>query len=187
MMELTVESTKGHFEEPRPFASSGSFVKDKVVIVTGSVGNLGLATVRALEHGGARTVLVDRSKDRLTEIFPDLANSPRHMFAGGVELADDGSLKAMVDAIVERFGRIDGLVNTVGGYRGGKPVHETELADWDFLFGVNLRTTLLCSRAVVPQMMRQSSGRIVNVASAMACTEAPDMLLTARQRARCCA
>jgi len=44
-------------------------------------------------------------------------------------------------------------------------VHETDLADWDFLFEVNLRTTLLCCRAVVPQMLRQGSGRIVNVAS----------------------
>ena len=75
------------------------------------------------------------------------------------------SLARMAQAACERFGRIDALVNTVGGYRGGKPVHEMDLADWDFLFGVNLRTTLLCSRAVIPQMLRQGGGRIVNVAS----------------------
>jgi NAD(P)-dependent dehydrogenase (short-subunit alcohol dehydrogenase family) len=166
MMELTVEPTmKSNFEERLPLVSSSNSVKDKVVIVTGAVGNLGLVTARALQNGGARTVLVDRSKDRLAESFPELANSARHLFAGGIDLADGRSLLKVVDSIVERFGRIDGLVNTVGGYRGGKPVHETELTDWDFLFGVNLRTTLSCCRAVIPQMLRQTSARIVNVAS----------------------
>jgi NAD(P)-dependent dehydrogenase (short-subunit alcohol dehydrogenase family) len=53
----------------------------------------------------------------------------------------------------------------VGAWRGGKPAHDTDLGDWDFLFGVNVRTTLLCCRAVIPQMLRQGHGRIVNVAS----------------------
>jgi NADP-dependent 3-hydroxy acid dehydrogenase YdfG len=71
----------------------------------------------------------------------------------------------MVKTTSERFGQIDALVNTVGGWRGGKPVHEMDLADWDFLFGVNLRTRLLCCRAVIPQMLRQGHGKIVTVAS----------------------
>ena len=56
-------------------------------------------------------------------------------------------------------------MNTVGGYRGGKPVHEADLADWAFLFNVNVRTKLLCCRVVIPQMLKQQSGKIVNVAS----------------------
>jgi NAD(P)-dependent dehydrogenase (short-subunit alcohol dehydrogenase family) len=60
---------------------------------------------------------------------------------------------------------VDALVHTVGAWRGGNPVHETDLADWDFLFNVNLRTTLLCCRAVVPQMLKQGNGRIITVAS----------------------
>jgi NAD(P)-dependent dehydrogenase (short-subunit alcohol dehydrogenase family) len=136
-----------------------------VVIVTGSVGNLGLATARGLQEAGAKTVLVDRSDDRLRENYPELADSPDHLLAGGIDLANPDSLARMVQSACGRFGRIDALVNTVGGYRGGKPVHETDLADWDFLFGVNLRTTLLCCRAVIPQMLRQGHGKIVNVAS----------------------
>ena len=57
------------------------------------------------------------------------------------------------------------LVNTVGGYRGGKPVQEADPADWDFLFNINVRTTLNCSRAVIPQMLKQGRGKIINVAS----------------------
>jgi len=136
-----------------------------VVIVTGSVGNLGLATAQGLQAAGAKTVLVDRSDDRLRENFPDLIDSPDHLLAGGIDLTNPDSLARMVQSACDRFGRIDALVNTVGGYRGGKPVHETDPADWDFLFGVNLRTTLLCCRAVIPPMLRQGGGKIVNVAS----------------------
>lgn len=137
----------------------------KIVIVTGAVGNLGLATARVLQKVGAKTVLVDRSNERLRENYPDLISSPDHLLAGGVDLANPDSLAQTVQTALARFGRIDSLVNTVGAWRGGKPAHETDLADWDFLFGVNVRTTLLCCRAVIPQMLRQSHGAIVNVSS----------------------
>src|SRR6266704_3395064 len=136
-----------------------------VVIITGAVGNLGLATARRFQTAGARTVLVDRSLDRLRDAFRDIANSPDHFLSGGVDLSDPTSLGALVESILTRFNRIDALVHTVGAWRGGKPVHEDDLANWDFLFGVNLRTTLLCCRAVIPQMLKQGRGKIITVAS----------------------
>jgi NAD(P)-dependent dehydrogenase (short-subunit alcohol dehydrogenase family) len=136
-----------------------------VVIITGAVGNLGLATARAFQTAGARTVLVDRSVDRVRDTFPDLVDSEDHLLAGGVDLSDAASLARLIEGTLARFGRIDTLVHTVGAFRGGKPVHETELSDWDLLWNVNLRTTLLCCRAVIPQMLKQGRGKIVNVAS----------------------
>jgi len=87
------------------------------------------------------------------------------LLVGGIDLTDATSLGKLIDQTLARFGRVDALVNTVGGYRGGKPVHETDLADWDFLFNINVRTTLLCCRAVIPQMLKQQRGAIINVAS----------------------
>ena len=145
--------------------TSSNQLAGKVIIVTGSVGNLGQATARSLHEVAAKTVLVDRSEDRLRENYPDLVDSPDHLLAGGTDLTNPDSLTRMVQSACDRFGQIDALVNTVGGWRGGKPVQETDLTDWDFLFGVNLRTTLLCCRAVIPQMLRQGHGKIVNVAS----------------------
>jgi NAD(P)-dependent dehydrogenase (short-subunit alcohol dehydrogenase family) len=139
--------------------------KDQVVIITGAVGNLGAATARAFHATGARTVLVDRSPDRLGKTFPEWTNSPNHFLAGGVDLADPASLARMVDETLARFGRVDALVNTVGAFRGGKPVHEADPADWEFLFNANVRTTLYCCRAVIPQMLKQKRGRIISVSS----------------------
>src|SRR3954463_13175889 len=140
-------------------------MKDKVAIITGAVGNLGMATARLFEQGGAKTVLVDRSPERVREAFKDLVDSPNHLLAGGIDLSDLSSLGKLIEQSLTKFGRLDVLVNTVGGCRGGKPVHEAELADWDFLFNINVRTTLLCCRAVIPHMIGQKSGKIINIAS----------------------
>jgi NAD(P)-dependent dehydrogenase (short-subunit alcohol dehydrogenase family) len=138
---------------------------EQVVIITGAVGNLGAATARAFQQLGARTVLVDRSTERLRAAYPALMTSPDHLLAGEVDLSDAGSIAQMVEEAVRKFGRIDALVNTVGGYRGGKPAHEEDVATWDFLFNVNVRTTLLCCRAIIPRMLAGRGGRIINVAS----------------------
>jgi NAD(P)-dependent dehydrogenase (short-subunit alcohol dehydrogenase family) len=140
-------------------------LKNKVVIITGAAGNLGSATARLFQQFGAKTVLVDRSPDRVREAFKDLAGSPDHLLAGGVDLSDAASLGKLVEQTLAKFCRVDALVNTVGAFRGGKPVHEADPADWDFLFSANVRTTLLCCRAVIPQMLKQKSGRIINVSS----------------------
>ena len=136
-----------------------------VVIITGATGNLGSVTARAFQATGARMVLVDRSQDRLREVFAGLTDSPQHLLAGGVDLSDAASLGQLLTNSLTRFGRIDALVHTVGAWRGGKLVHETDLADWDFLFNVNLRTTVLCCRAVIPQMLKQGRGNIITIAS----------------------
>jgi len=138
---------------------------EQVVIITGAVGNLGAATARAFQMAGDKTVLVDRSQEKLRDAFSSIANSPDHLLAGGVDLSEPDSLGKLVADALSRFGRIDALVHTVGAWRGGKPVHEDDLANWDFLFNVNLRTTLLCCRAVIPQMLKEGRGKIITIAS----------------------
>jgi NAD(P)-dependent dehydrogenase (short-subunit alcohol dehydrogenase family) len=137
----------------------------KVAVITGAVGNLGMATARVFRNQGARTVLVDRSQARVQDAFPEIADSDNHLLVGGVDLSNSESIAKIIEQTISKFGHLDVLVNTVGGYRGGKPVHETDFDDWDFLFNINLRSTLLCCRAVIPQMLKQGHGRIINVAS----------------------
>ncbi len=137
----------------------------RVVMVTGAAGNLGSAVAQAFQAAGAKLVLVDRAADRLQRLFPDLVDSPNYFLATSVDMTDADAVEAMVDEAVKRFGRVDVLVNTVGGFRAGTPVHETPFETWDFLLNLNARTVFTASRAIIPHMLRQGSGRIVNVAA----------------------
>jgi NAD(P)-dependent dehydrogenase (short-subunit alcohol dehydrogenase family) len=136
----------------------------RVVLITGALGNLGSATTAVFEAAGVRLVLVDRSVERLRETYGPLAANG-HLLLGGVDLSDPTAVDRMVADAWAHYGRLDVLFNTVGAFRGGKPVHEDDLETWDFLFQVNLWATLLTCRATVSRMLRQGSGRIINTAS----------------------
>ena len=108
---------------------------------------------------------MDRSPDRLQKVFPELADSPQHFLANSVDLSDVTTVEKMVAETVQRLGRIDVLINTAGGYKAGTPLHETPLADWDFLLNLNARSLVISCRSVIPQMLQQGSGKIVSIAS----------------------
>jgi NAD(P)-dependent dehydrogenase (short-subunit alcohol dehydrogenase family) len=134
-------------------------------MVTGAAGNLGQAVTKAYLAADAKLVLVDRQPNRLKRLFPELADSADHYLATSVDLTDEEAVQGAVDEAVRRFGRIDVLANTAGGWRGGKPVHETPLDTLDFLLNLNARTVFISSSAVVPAMLEQGSGQVVNVAA----------------------
>jgi NAD(P)-dependent dehydrogenase (short-subunit alcohol dehydrogenase family) len=140
-------------------------LEGRVVLVTGALGNLGRATARAFHEAGARVALADRGRGRLAEGFAEWKGAADVLFLDGVDLADPASAEAMCRDAAARFGRLDVLVSTVGAFRGGRPVHEEDLATWDLLLGANLRATLLACRAAVPLMRAQRSGRIVTTAA----------------------
>ena len=136
----------------------------QVVLITGAAGNLGAATADAFRAGGARTVLVERSRAKLLARHGD-ATREDVLLVGDVDLTDEASWQAIVARATERFGRVDALVNAVGAYRAGRTLAADELATWDLLFAANLRTALVACRAVLPAMLAQRHGRVVNVAS----------------------
>ncbi len=137
----------------------------RVVMVTGAAGNLGQAVARAFQASEATLVLVDRAADRLPRLFPELAGSDAHFLATSVDMTDADAVEAAVQEAIHRFGRIDVLANTVGGYRAGTLLHETPLDTWDFMLDLNARTVFIASRAVIPHMLEQGSGRIISVAA----------------------
>ena len=85
-----------------------SGLKDKVVIITGAVGNLGHAVAERVQAEGGRMVLVDRSSDRLQKAWSGLKGSDRHWLAGDVDMTDPKSVNAMAAEAHQRFGRLDG-------------------------------------------------------------------------------
>ncbi len=136
---------------------------DKVVVITGAAGNLGSAVVRAFEAQGASLVLLDRNAGRLQEIFPVISRLKKHLLVDEVDMASKESVDDAISKVIAHYGRIDVLVNTVGGYRAGTPVHETPIETMEFLMDLNARTTFLSCQAAVPHMLKAGSGKIINI------------------------
>jgi NAD(P)-dependent dehydrogenase (short-subunit alcohol dehydrogenase family) len=138
---------------------------DHIVLVGGAAGALGQAVARAFHSAGANLVLLDQNPGRLAELFPELDTSADHLLLDSVDAADAASVEDAVQAAIERFGRLDVVANTIGGYRAGTPVHETPPETWDFMLTLNARTAFLLSRAAVPHMLERGAGKIVHVAA----------------------
>jgi NAD(P)-dependent dehydrogenase (short-subunit alcohol dehydrogenase family) len=144
-------------------------LEGRVVIVTGAAGNLGAAVARAARGAGARTALVDRDQAALTRVHAEIDASRDHLLEA-VDLGDAVAVNAFVARAASSLGVPTGLVSTVGGYVGGDPVEGSDWSTWESMFGLNVRPTLHCARAVLPGMKAAGAGSIVNVASLAALT-----------------
>ncbi|MCJ7568960.1 MAG: SDR family NAD(P)-dependent oxidoreductase [Anaerolineales bacterium] len=136
---------------------------DKVVVITGAAGNLGSAVVHAFEAQGASLVLLDRKEGRLKEMFPAISKLDKHLLVDLVDLSSKESIDEAISKAVAHCGQVDVLVNTVGGYQAGTPVHETPIETMEFLMDLNARTTFLSCQAAVPHMLKAGSGKIINI------------------------
>jgi 3-oxoacyl-[acyl-carrier protein] reductase len=127
----------------------------EVAIVTGGARGLGLAYVEGLKGAGFDVAVADLSKSDAGDLYVH------------VDVSDPASTEAMVEAVLERFGRIDVLINNAGYFTQivKKPFEELTVEEWDLAFAVNVRGTWLCCRAVAPTMKEQRSGKIVNTSS----------------------
>ncbi len=132
----------------------------KTVILTGAAGNLGSAVAQIFAHDGANLVLLDRSPLSDTALA---ALEPALCLPIALDLCDAGQVLAAVDQAIARFGRVDVLCNLTGGFAMGQTVHETSDSAWDVMQDINVLTLRNTARAVVPQMLLQGGGKIVNV------------------------
>ncbi len=134
---------------------------DKVILITGATGNLGTAAARRFHAAGDRLALFARKPERIRPPGDDRDD----ILPVAADMLDPDSVQAGVAQVIAAWGRVDVLVNTVGGYRAGTPVHETLVETWDFMQALNARSAFLISRAVLPHMLRQKSGKIIHVAA----------------------
>ena len=143
--------------------------ENKVAIVTGAGcigpgwGN-GRAVAVQLAEEGARVLAVDRDLSRLEETLERAGDLRQSIRPWAGDVTDSGAVAAMAAACVEAFGRIDVLVNNVGGSAAGGPVEMSEDV-WDSQIDLNLKSVFLACKHVLPTMLAQKSGAIVNVSS----------------------
>lgn len=135
----------------------------KVVMITGAGGNLGAAVARKFQETGARLVLIEHGSGKLEKLFPDLAADDNHRFFENIDVSDPAAMAELVDKIKKQFGRIDTLVNTVGGYQAGWPLHETPLSVWQHMISLNATSVFVTCQSVIPTMIAQKKGSIINI------------------------
>jgi NAD(P)-dependent dehydrogenase (short-subunit alcohol dehydrogenase family) len=134
-------------------------------MITGASGSLGSATGRVFLEAGAKLALMARHKDLLLQTFPELIDEPNCHMSNSADLTSLEEVNRAVKEIIDYFGRIDVLVNTVGGYQAGSPLHETSIDTWESMISLNARTVFLTTRSVVPHMLRQGYGKIIHTAA----------------------
>ena len=132
----------------------------RTVVITGAAGNLGLATAHRFAQEGSQLVLLDRAP-LSQSMMASLA--PVQCLTIALDLCDAAQVANAVAQALARFGRIDVLCNLTGGFAMGDAVHATSDSTWDFLHDINVATLRNTARAVVPQMLRQGGGKIVNI------------------------
>lgn len=138
----------------------------KVAMVTGagSVRGIGRSIALALAEQGARVALCDLNGEGLAAVAEEVKKVAPDVIAVKMNVIDADSVKAAVDTIVAAWGRLDILVNNAGVTQKTTILEMTE-ADWDRVVDINMKGTFLCSKAVLPQMLKQKFGRIINMSS----------------------
>jgi 3-oxoacyl-[acyl-carrier protein] reductase len=154
--------------------NAGSFALDgQVALVTGAAGGLGRATALAMASAGADVWLTDIGDPApLRELTELITQKGRRAGWSMADLSDERQVITMVEEVTAGAGRIDSLVNNAG-ISEEAPILELSVDSWDRMMAVNLRSVFLCSRAVLPGMIDQGSGTIINIASQAAVRGAP--------------
>lgn len=148
--------------------ADGQNLTDRVIAIAGVGGGLGPAVAARLAEAGAIVAGANRGQADVDAVGAGLGLDPERWDGHAVDLTDEDAVAGWRDALVERFGRVDGLVHLVGGWRGGQPLHEEPLADWDLMHQLLIRTVQLTTRAFHDQLAASAHGRFVLVSAKQA-------------------
>lgn len=142
---------------------SGRFV-GKVVLVAGGTGGLGRAVSLAFLDEGANVVTTYQRQGEFDALQQSIAN--KSLLSGqSVDVTDQAATQGLIDGIVSEHGKLDALVNCVGGYAGGPKLWESDPKVFELMLALNVRSGYMLARAAVPAMLKQGGGAIVNIAS----------------------
>lgn len=136
----------------------------KVAVVTGASSGLGADAARAYAEYGADVALLARRKDRLESLAAEIEKTGRQALPVACDVSDEESVKAAVEKVIARFGRVDILLNDAGVAVPGT-VEQIAEEDWDRAMAINVKGMYLMCKYIVPHMRKQKYGKIVNIAS----------------------
>lgn len=139
-------------------------MSEKVALVTGAGRGIGRGIARGLAREGATLALAARSQSELSAAADECRGLGAHVLAVPTDVTDEQQVESLFARTVERFSRLDLLVNNAGAFDGG-PLDQLSTEAWDKVIAVNLRAPFLCTRAAMRIMKRQRGGRIINIGS----------------------
>ena len=142
-------------------------LKDKVAVVTGASQGIGRETALALAEAGAKVAAAARNEEKLAALVSEIAAKGGEALAVKMDVADAEQVKAGFKQVIEKFGRLDILVNNAAITRDGLAMR-MKLDDWDAVIRTNLTGAHLCIQQALPVMMRAKTGRIINISSVVA-------------------
>jgi NAD(P)-dependent dehydrogenase (short-subunit alcohol dehydrogenase family) len=157
--------------------------KDKVALIAGGTGALGRAVATAFACEGARITVTYRHQQEFDAFISQSKTDGYEATGVMVDATDPAGVARMVEDILAKRGALDILVNTIGAYHGGKRVWEEDPSAFEQMMSLNLKTGFALARAVIPAMIRQNRGWIVNVASRAAYGASPGAALYAASKA----
>jgi NAD(P)-dependent dehydrogenase (short-subunit alcohol dehydrogenase family) len=140
----------------------------RVVAIAGVAGGLGPVVAERLAAARATVAGTDVSQERVDEVGSGLDLPADRWDGRAVDLLDEAATRGWCAALLERFGRVDALLHLVGGWRGGQPLHEEPLADWDLLHDLLIRTVQHTTRAFHDALLASEHGRFVIVSAKQA-------------------
>jgi 3-oxoacyl-[acyl-carrier protein] reductase len=156
-----------------------SVLEDKVAIITGAGRGLGRAFALRYAEEGARLLLPDISLERSEGVAKEIRGKGGEAVAMEADISDEKATKKMAEKVMQQYGRVDILLNNAAIWYGLNmtPWDTWTVEEWDRIFGVNVRGTWLCCKAIAPLMIKQSKGKIINVASNVAKVPAAQLFL----------
>jgi len=140
-------------------------LKDKVAIVTASSRGIGRASALLFAKEGAKVVVATRDENAGQEVAKEIKSQGGEAIFVKTDATNAASIQRMVQTTLERYGRIDVLFNNLGYFGTSGTVVDLKEEDWDYMIKVNLKSTYLVSKYVVPEMLKAGKGSIVNMAS----------------------
>jgi NAD(P)-dependent dehydrogenase (short-subunit alcohol dehydrogenase family) len=143
-------------------------LEGRVIAIAGAGGGLGPVVAQRLADAGASLSLADRSQESADGVAEDLGLPDDRVDPRAVDLLDEAAANDWAASTEKKFGRVDGLLHLVGGYRGGEPIHSFDLADYELLHDLLVRTLQFATRAFHPALTKSEHGRFVLVSAAAA-------------------
>jgi 3-oxoacyl-[acyl-carrier protein] reductase len=142
-------------------------LEDKVAIITGGGRGIGKAFALRFAEEGAKLLLPDISLERAEDAAKEIRSKGGEAVAMETDISDEKATQKMAEKVMQQYGRVDILINNAAIWYGvnAQPWDAWTVEEWDRMFAVNVKGTWLCCKAIAPLMVKQSSGKIINIAS----------------------